>query len=85
MKDFKIKVSFAQFFALLNVLIGIGYLWWISYMGFFYRMPMGISDIKIAIIGWVGACIGYIVGSTFNSSKKDDVLREAMKSKRDDA
>jgi len=68
------KITFAQAFALLMSLLCLVFLWWISYMSFHHKSTTDIAEIKICIIGVLGSCVGYVVGSSASSRRKDDII-----------
>ena len=73
------KMTFTEFFCLLVILLCFTFYFSVSFMSFYRPVPADISEIKIAIIGIGGSVVGYVVGSSVSSRKKDIAIQDAIK------
>lgn len=78
--DFLKKMTFANWFCVWVFLACFAFLWWLCYMAFNHTTtPNDISEIKMSVIGTMGAVVGFVVGSSASSKAKDEIIRDKAK------
>lgn len=71
------KMTFANWFCVIVFTACFAFLWWLCYMAFNHTTtPNDISEVKMSVIGTMGAVVGFVVGSSASSKAKDELLKD---------
>ncbi len=83
-KELISKTTFANWFCMYVFTFCMGFFFYVIHRAFMHpeiELPNEADQIMIAVIGFSGAVVGYVVGSSASSKSKDDTINKAMDSK----
>ena len=83
MKEIFSKLRFTEIFCLYVFTLCMILFTYIIYSSFHLRVELSteVNQIMIALIGTLGAVVGYVVGSSKSSADKDKMIDKAMDNK----
>ncbi len=83
MKDYIGKLKFQEIFCFYAFSFCMFFFFYIMHQCFKTKieLPSEVDQIMIAVIGFTGAIVGYVVGSSKSSSDKDATIKQVMENK----
>lgn len=79
------RLTFANLFCLYVFTLCMFFFFYVVHYAFTHpgvELPNETDQIMIAVIGFTGAVVGYVVGSSASSKSKDDTINRAMETKK---